>query len=186
MANHEAKLGLGLSTGMFYHAPAGTALPAYPLDTLGAAWTKVGDVSSDGISMTFGKTTTDFRTWANQIKRTALTEHKEDISVPIMDTTAEVFKTVFGDDAVTETAATAAHGKLVGVELSKGELPDEEAYLFLIKDGDDAIMIGCTRGQIKAVADVAFQPGSLITWNPTITGLGDGWKLITDDGDTTS
>ena len=185
MANHDAKLGLGLATGMFYHAASGTSLPSYPLATL-SGWTKVGDVSSDGISLSLGKSTSDFRTWANEIKRTALTEHNEDITVPIMDTTKEALKTVFGSAAVTTTAATSSHGNLVSVEMSEGELPDEEAYLFLMKDGDDTIMIGTTRGQIKAVADVAFQPGALITWTPTITGLGDGWKLITDDGDTTS
>ncbi len=183
MATHEAKLGLGLATGMFYHAPAGTTLPTYPLATL-SGWTKVGDVSSDGINVSFGRSTADFRTWANQIKRTALTEHNEDISVPIMDTTEEALKTVFGADAVTTSAATAQHGALVSVALSEGELPDEEAYLFLMKDGDDVIMIGTEKGQIKEVADVAFQPGALITWTPTITALGDGWQMIVDDGQT--
>ena len=185
MANHDAKLGIGLATGMFYHAAAGTALPSYPLATL-SGWTKVGDVTSDGISVSLGKDTTDFRTWASEIKRTAMTSHNEDITVPIMDTTSESLKTVFGAGAVTTTAATSSHGNLVTVDLSQNDLPGEEAYLFLMKDDDDTIMIGTTRGQIKAIADVAFQPGSLITWSPTITALGDGWKLITDDGDTTS
>ena len=185
MANHDAKLGIGLATGMFYHAPAGTSLPTSPLATLGGTWVKVGDVTSDGITLAANKTATDFRNWANQLKRTALTEHTEEVTVPIMDTTEETLKTVFGASAVTTTAATSSHGKLVSVDLSQGALPDEEAYLFLMKDGDDAIMIGTTKGQIKSLENVAFQPGSLITWSPTITTI-DGWKLITDDGDTTS
>jgi hypothetical protein len=43
----DVKLGIGLATGMFYHAPIGTAFPTYPAETLAAAWKKVGDVTAD-------------------------------------------------------------------------------------------------------------------------------------------
>ena len=52
----DTKLGLGLATGMFYHAPAGTALPTYPSEQLNAAWVKVGDVSDAGIMLALNKT----------------------------------------------------------------------------------------------------------------------------------
>ena len=45
----DVMLGLGLSTGMFFHAPAGTTLPTYPGETLAAAWEEVGDVT-DAVS----------------------------------------------------------------------------------------------------------------------------------------
>ena len=44
MATHDTKMGIGYASGMFYHAPAGTALPSYPTETLPAAWVEVGDV----------------------------------------------------------------------------------------------------------------------------------------------
>ena len=181
--SNDAKLGIGLSTGMFFHAPAGTALPEYPLETRDSAWVSVGNVSSDGITLSMSQNVTDFRSWANRIERSVLTEHSEDVSVNIMDTTEESLKTVFGADAVTTTAATSAHGALVSVSLSRNALPDEEAYLFLIKDGDDTIMIGTEYGQITEIADVSFQPGDLIRWNPTIRALGDGWELVSDNGE---
>ena len=46
MASNNAKLGIGYASGMFYHAPAGTALPEYPTETLDAAWIEVGDVAA--------------------------------------------------------------------------------------------------------------------------------------------
>ena len=184
MATHDTKLGMGMASGMFYHAPAGTALPVYPTESLDAAWKKVGDVTSDGITMAFDKSTTNLRNWANAIKRVILTEHVETIQAPIMDTTQEVLETILGEGSTTVTAATSTHGAIVTASLTQSELPPEEAFLFLMKDDDDAIAIGCEKGQITSMESVSFAPGSAITWTPTITGIDDGWQIITDDGQT--
>ena len=169
----DTKLGIGRATGMFYHAPAGTALPADISAAPGTGWTEVGDVSADGITLTLDKSNETLRNWANEVKRVILTEHTESISAPIMDTTEEVFETIFGSSNVTTT-----NGK-TSVNLSAGSLPAEEAYLFLMKDGDDLIGIGCTNGQITSIDDVTFAPGEAITWTPTITAIGSGFTLIT-------
>ena len=180
----DVKLGLGLATGMFYHAPADTALPSYPSETLANAWVKVGDVTDAGITLAFSKSTTNLKNWANKIKRVIMTDHSETIQSPIMDTTEEALKTVVGDDNVTVTAASGSHGKKVAVNLSDGELPEPEAYLWLMKDGDDMIAIGCTKGQINSVENVTFAPGSGITWTPTITAMDDGFQMIMEEGTT--
>ena len=132
------------------------------------------------------KSTENLRSWANKIVRTILTEHAETVGVPIMDTTKEVFNTLLGAGSASETAASAAHGKLVSASLTQAALPPEEAFLFIMKDDDDAIAIGCEYGQITAIDNVTFAPNAAITWTPTITGLQDGWQIITDDGQTTS
>lgn len=169
----DVKLGTGLATGMFYHAPAGTALPTDPTDTLTSDWVHVGDVSDAGITLSIDKSTENLRNWANAVKRVILTEHSETIQAPIMDTTEESLKTVMGDDNVSNT------NDVITVNLSSGKLPDEEAFLWVMKDGDDMIMIGCTHGQVSAVESVTFAPGSAINWTPTITAMGeDGFKLI--------
>ncbi|MBR4681595.1 MAG: hypothetical protein IKP03_10935 [Fibrobacter sp.] len=182
----DVMLGLGLSTGMFFHAPAGTALPAYPGEQLAAAWEEVGDVTDAGITLTTNKSVTNLRNWANAIKRVIMTEHSETIQAPIMDTTEEVLKTVVGADNVTVTAATTTHGKIVAVNLSDGELPPEEAFLWLMKDGDTLMAIGCTHGQVSAVDNVTFAPNAAINWTPTVTAMGDGFQLILDDGNKTT
>ena len=182
MASNKTKLGLGLATGMFYHAPKGTELPKYPLEALDKAWKEVGDVTSDGITLTTDKSTEVLRNWANVIKRVIMTEHTETIEAPIMDTTEEALKTVVGAENVSVTEADATHGKLIDVSLSASALPAEEAFLFLMKDGDDAIAIGCEDGQIQSVASTTFAPNAAINWTPTITALGDGFKMIIDDG----
>lgn len=179
----DVKLGIGLATGMFYHAPAGTALPTYPGETLAAAWVLVGDVTQDGITVTTDKSTENLKNWANSVKRVILSDHTETIQAPIMDTTEEVLKTVLGSDNVTTTAATSSHGALVTASLSGSELPPEEMFLFLMKDGDDMMMVGC-KGQIMSMEDVTFAPGAAINWTPTITALDNSLVFITDDGQT--
>lgn len=168
----DTKLGLGLATGMFYHAPAGTVLPTDPTAAIPADWTHVGDVTNDGITLTMDKSVENLRNWANVIKRVIMTEHTETIQAPLMDTTEEVLKTVLGEDNVTTAS------DITTVNLSAASLPPEEAFLFVMKDGDDMMMIGCTNGQVTEVDDVTFAPESAINWVPTITAMGDGFKFI--------
>lgn len=168
----DVKLGLGRATGMFYHAPAGTALPTSLATTLPEAWVHVGDVTDAGITLALNKTSTNLRNWANVIKRVIVTEHSETVQSPIMDTTAESLKAVFGEDNV-----TVANDK-VNVNLSSSALPEEEAFLWIMKDGDDLLAIGCTNGQVTAVDNVSFAPNNAINWVPTITALDSGFKLI--------
>ena len=169
----DVKLGTGLATGMFFHAPAGTALPTDPAATLDAAWVDAGDVSDAGITLALNKSTTNLRNWANVVKRVILTEHSETIQAPIMDTTEESLKTVVGADNVSVS------NNVITVNLSAGTLPPEEAFLWVMKDGDDMMMIGCSYGQVSAVDNVSFAPGDSIRWTPTITAMGEeGFKLI--------
>ena len=184
--NNDVVLGIGMDTCMFYHAPKGTALPAYPLETLSSAWKHVGDVSADGITLTTDKSTESLRNWANKVKRVIMSEHAETIEAPVMDTTEESLKTVLGASNVTITPANGSHGRLIKANLSAASLPAEEAFLFLMKDGDTTVMIGCTDGQIQSVANTTFAPNAAINWTPTITALGDGFVMIVDDGGSSS
>jgi hypothetical protein len=169
----DVKLGLGLATGMFYHAPAGTALPTDPTAAIPSTWTHVGDVSEDGITLATDKSVTNLKNWANKIKRSIMTDHSETIQSPLMDTTAEVLKVVLGEDNVTESSTT------VTANLSASDLPAQEAFLWVMKDGDDMMMLGCSYGQVTAVDNVSFAPGGAINWTPTITAMGDnGFQFI--------
>lgn len=169
----DVKLGLGLATGMFYHAPAGTELPTSLSTAPTTPWAHVGDVTNDGITLALDKSVENLRNWANVIKRAIVTDHTETVQSPIMDTTAESLKAVFGDENV-----TSANDK-VTVNLSATDLPEQEAFLWIMKDGDDMMAIGCTHGQVTAVDNVSFAPGSAINWTPTITAMGDdGFQLI--------
>lgn len=187
MSTHDVNLGIGNysesdTTGMFYHAAAGTALPTYPGETLASGWSEVGAVSSDGITLNLNHTFEPLKNWANKTERLLASEDSGTIGVPVLDTTQESFETIFGADNVTTTAATSTHGALISVEVTKDTTPDAEAYLFLVRDDDDMIMIGTTKGYITEIGEVAFQPNAAITWDATITA--DSWTIMKDDGQT--
>ena len=248
----DTKLGIGLATGMFFHAPAGTALPTYPTEFVGdngdgtntdnftataaqasftlgeaavsiksftidgveqdaddysvsgttvswagttldggekvviisyvSAWKLVGDVTADGITVATDKSVTNIRNWANVIKRTIMSEHTETVQVPVMDTTEESLKTVLGAGNVTVTPAAGSHGKTIAANLSPADLPAAEAYLFVMKDGDDTMAVGMSTGQITALESITFAPAGTVNWTPTITAQEAGLVFISEEG----
>ena len=131
MASNNVNLGIGMAsaTGMFFTAPAGTALPTSPFDTLAADWTKVGDITSDGI------------TWA-----------------------------------------TGKDGKIVSVTVEPGVSSAPAAFLFLMKDGEDGILVGTENGMITEVGDITFAPTEAIVWEATIEAA--SWTITKDNGQT--
>ena len=181
---YDVNLGTGRASGYFYHAPKDTVLPASPLAELAEAWKEVGYVAEDGITWATGRSSEPLKDWANKIRRQLQTEPTGTVAVPIISTTAEVLKTIFGASNVVETAASQTHGKLVAVEVAEGVVSEEEAFLFIMKDGNDAMMLGTTAGVITALDDISFAPGSPITWNATVSA--DAWKFVKDDGAVTA
>lgn len=182
MASNNVNLGIGLATGMFYTAPAGTALPTYPSDTLAADWKEVGAVTADGITWATGKDSDPLRNWAKEIERLMAAEEGGSVTAPLMYTTEETLKVIFGSDNVTVTAADASHGKLVSVTVAPGVSAAPAAFLFIMKDGDDMLMLGTSKGIVREVGDISFSPTEAITWEATIEAA--SWTFAKDDGQT--
>jgi hypothetical protein len=180
MASNSVNLGIGAATGMFFHAPAGTALPAYPTESLGADWTEVGYIAEDGITWHHGRSAEPLKDWSNSIRRQLQSDATGTVAAPIISTTNEVLGTLFGASNVAAATATTAHGALDSVTVKEGVMSGEEAFLFLMKDGDDTMMLGTTKGFITNLDDVNFAPGSVITWNATVSA--DAWTFMKDDG----
>lgn len=174
--SNAVNLGIGAATGMFYHAPKGTALPDFPTTPASTAWVEVGYISEDGITWHHGRSAEPLKDWSNSIRRQIQSDATGTVAAPIISTTEEALNTIFGKDNVTATTATTAHGASAGVEVKEGVMSGEEAFLFLMKDGDDAFMLGTTSGFITNLDDISFAPGSVITWNATISA--DAWKFI--------
>ena len=180
MASNNVNLGIGLATGMFYTAPAGTALPASPLDTLPADWTQAGAITADGITWSTGKDSEPLRNWAKETERLVGSDEGGSVTAPMMYTTEETLKTIFGADNVTVTPATATNGKIVSVTVAPGVSASPMAFLFIMKDGDDMLMLGTEKGIVREVGDITFAPTEGITWEVTIEAA--AWTFAKDDG----
>ena len=183
MASNNVNLGIGLATGMFYVAPAGTALPAYPSDTL-TDWELAGAITADGISWSTGKDSEPLRNWAKEVERLVASDEGGTVQAPLMYTTEKTLDVIFGSDNVTVTAADSNHGALVSVTVAPGVSASPAAFLFIMKDGDDMLFLGTSNGIVRDVDDIAFSPTEAITWTATIEAA--SWTFLKDDGQITS
>lgn len=177
---NSVNLGIGLVTGMFFTAPAGTPLPASPLATLSEAWTNAGAITSDGIVWQTGKDSEPLRNWAKSTERLVGSDEGGTVTAPMMYTTENTLKTIFGEDNVTVTPATQSTGKVVSVTVAPGVSASSMAFLFLMRDGQDAIMLGTENGIVREVGDITFAPTEGITWEATIEAA--SWTFAKDDG----
>ena len=185
MASNNVNLGIGLATGMFYTADAGTSLPSYPSDSTGlSGWTEVGAITADGITWATGKDSEPLRNWAKEVERLVASDEGGTVQAPLMYTTQATLEAIFGADNVTVSAATAQHGALVSVNVAPGVSASPAAFLFIMKDGDDMLMLGTEQGIVREVDDVTFSPTEAITWTATIEAA--SWTFMKDDGQLTS
>ena len=182
MATNKTNMGIGRAVGMAYTAPENTALPATPGETLDPAWVEIGAVSEDGITWGTGKDAEPLKNWAKKVVRVIGSDESGNVQVPFIDTTEDTLKTIFGADNVTISAATATHGKVVSVTVAPGVSAPPAAFLFLMKDGDDLLMLGTESGVVTDLDDIGFAPTDAITWNATIEA--DSWTFAKDDGQT--
>ena len=183
MASNNVNLGIGLATGMFYTAPAGTALPTSPMTTPGSAWTSAGAITADGITWSTGKDSEPLRNWAKETERLVGSDEGGTVTAPMMYTTEATLKTIFGADNVSVTAATQSDGNITSVTVAPGVSASPMAFLFLMKDGDDMLMLGTEKGIVREVGDITFAPTGGITWEATIEAA--SWTFVKDDGQTT-
>ena len=183
MASNNVNLGIGLATGMFYTAPAGTALPTDSSSSL-SSWTEVGAVTSDGITWNTGKDSDPLRNWAKEVERLIASDEGGTVKAPLMYTNQKTLETIFGADNVSVAAATSGHGAVTSVTVEPGVSSSPAAFLFVMKDGDDMIFLGTSKGIVREVDDISFSPTEAIVWNATIEAA--SWTFIKDDGQVTS
>jgi len=180
MASNNVNLGIGMATGMFYTAPAGTALPETPSATIPATWTNAGAITADGITWNTGKDSEPLRNWAKETERLVGSEEGGSVTAPMMYTTETTLKTIFGADNVTVAEATQTTGNVVSVTVAPGVSASPMAFLFIMKDGDDMLMLGTEKGIVREVGDITFAPTEGITWEATIEAA--AWTFAKDDG----
>ena len=184
MATNNVNLGIGNASGMAYIAPVGTSLPSSPLDSLGADWVSIGDVTADGITWASGKDSEPLRNWAKETVRLVGSDEGGTVTAPLMNTTKKTLETIFGEDNVSYTSATASNGNITSVTVAPGVSASPMAFLFLMKDGDDTMLVGSSKAIVREVSDITFAPTEAITWEVTIESA--SWTFTKDDGQTAS
>lgn len=178
------------TTGAIKHAPLGTTLPSLSSITKAAVTLDpafVGDeyVSEDGLTLTPTRSTADIKDWSGSIVRKVLEEFNGTLSWTMISTNEGSLGIAFGASNVTTQAKTNAHGAQVRVALG-ARMPEEQSWVFLMKDGDARIVIVVPDGQVTEVAEVTFASNAAVGWNVTLAAYpdsaGNSIYIMTDDG----
>lgn len=181
-------------TGAIKHAPKGTAIPALTditkaAVTLNQAFTGDEYVSQDGLTLAPSMSTTEIKDWSGATVRKVLESFDGTLSWTMISTNAGALAIAFGADHVTTAAATTTHGAQVQAALG-AYLPEEQAWVFLMKDGDARIVIAVPDGQITEVGEVTFASNAAVGWQVTLScypdASGNCIYIMTDDGVTTA
>lgn len=178
------------TTGAIKHAPLGTTLPT--LADISASGVNLDSafagneyVSEDGLTLSPSMSTSDIKDWSGAVVRKLLESFDGTLSWTMISTDENALKISFGDDYVTKNAATISHGTQLRAALG-AHLPDEQSWVFLMKDGDARIVIVVPDGQITEVGDVTFKANEAVGWNVTLScypdSAGHSIYIMTDDG----
>ena len=182
------------TTGAIKHAPLGTAIPTLAdikkaSVTINQAF--VGDeyVSEDGLTLTPSMSTTDIKDWSGSTVRKVLESFDGTLSWTMISTNKDALAIVFGSDNVTSVTASTAHGAQAQAALG-AYLPEEQAWVFLMKDGDARVVVAVPDGQITEVGEVTFASNAAIGWQVTLScypdSNGNCIYIMTDDGQVTA
>lgn len=182
------------TTGAIKHAPLGTAIPTLANITKAAVAINeafVGDeyVSEDGLTLTPSMSTTDIKDWSGATVRKVLESFDGTLSWTMISTNKDALEVAFGSANVTSVTASTTHGHQAQATLG-AYLPEEQAWVFLMKDGDARVVIAVPDGQITEVGEVTFASNSAIGWKVTLScypdSNGNCIYIMTDDGQVTA
>ena len=200
MTTYDVNVGTGNgSVGMAFYGVTGSVTAPDDISDIAsttaittAGYTDMGELSSDGMTISNVGYRQTIRNWAGAARRTTYTDPGYEISIPMITSKENTLKAIFGTASskgavgVYTEAATATHGKVNTLHLDGKTTSGEQAFLLLAKDGDDQFMIEVPDGYCVCESDIVFAPGSEIKWPATIvTGQG-GLTIIKDDGQVTT
>lgn len=173
MTKTAANVRVGVVGEVFFDDTGGT-VPTTATATL-TGYAGLGYVSDGGVTQTISGSSTNLVAWGGDTVRTVNTEHNASFSFVLLETSAEVLKTYYGDSTATDSAAkiTAAQGR-------------RGIWVIDILDGDYTIRIVLPDAQVTATGDVTYATGELIGYPVTLTAYPDTSEvkayIYIDDG----
>ena len=181
-------------TGAIKRAPVGTTLPTLSSIsssgvTLDAAFKGNFYVSEEGLTLAPSKSVTDIKDRSGSVVRKVLESFDGTLSWTMIETNGDSLGVAFGDQNVTTEEATAGHGNQVAVAIG-ADLPEEESFVFLMKDGDARMVIVVPKGQVTENGETSFVSNGAVSWPVTLSCYpdesGKSIYVYTDDGEVES
>lgn len=155
-------------TGAVYVAPTGTASPNYSDDALDAGFTDLGYVSSDGISESFDKSTTQIRSWQDgSLVREIVSEGTYSVTMTFIETNQDVVELYFG--------GSLASGS---ISIDPRATGGRQSFVIDVIDGTNIERTYIAAGEITSVGERTLASGEAIGYEVTITAYADATEVV--------
>lgn len=172
---------LVVSTGTFYTAAVGTALPT-DLSAVPVAWTSVGHTSLSDIfgASSDGGDATTVGTLQNASLRTKYAPRTESFKITLQQWDTESLKLFYGSNASVGTAGE--------VQVPANPVPTVAAFLAVFEDGANTFAMYAPKAEIYrgddlSIADTESLAGLPLSVKPMIHSTNDWTYAVTPLGD---
>lgn len=146
-------------TGRVYVAPTSTTAPTASDSTLAVGFVDLGYVSTDGVSFTTDRSTTQIRAWQNaDLVREVVTEGTITYSFMLMESNQDVIETYFG--------STMVGGK---IQLDPSTTGGRKSFVIDVVDGTKVIRHYVPAGEVMSVEAQTIANGEAVGYGVTIT-----------------
>lgn len=160
-----------------------------PTDFFASGWDTdfkdCGYISEDGLTMSVSRSTNDIKDWSATVVKKILSEFQGTLKWSHLEVNEESFKTFFGEENVTVSAATATQGTRLKASLKAATLP-HKSWAFRMKDGKAKIGIFVPDGQVTEADDITFSATDAIKLPVTLScypdKTGTTIYIYTDNG----
>lgn len=189
MANPTASKvvsGKPVTTGGVLAAPLGTALPADTAVTLNAAFIGLGYVTEGGVARAEERESNETKAWGGLVVKKTQTGFSATFQLELLEyLNPDGAKAIYGDSAVTVTAATVSLGTRIKVEV-KGQEAPHKAWVFDMVDGVARTRITVGDGQVTETGTTTYATEDAVVRPITITCYPDAngvlFTELSDDG----
>lgn len=173
------------TTGAILTGPETDVIPDTIDDFVDAGLEDSGYVNEDGVTITPSESTTNILDWSLKVIRKILSEFDGTIAWTHLELSVAALKNYMGDDNVTVTSATAAHGEQTRAAIGAGQRPIK-AWHFKIKDGARRVRVFVPHGQVTERGEIPLSASGAVTLPVTLStypdAAGNSIYIYTDDG----
>lgn len=156
-------------SGAVYVAPVGTTAPEYSDDALDSAFKDLGYVSSDGVTESVDRSTTQIRSWQDSsLVREVTSEGTYSVSMTFIETNEDVLALYYG-------SAVSASGE---VTIDPRESGGRQAFVIDVIDRNSIERIYIPTGEVTSIGERTLASGEAIGYEVTITAYADATQTV--------
>lgn len=177
--------------GVYFRAPLGTTLPTSATAALDDAFQDHGAVGEDGITVAQNRSSNDIKMFGGGTFIDVQESYDETVKLRLLeDDNDAVIKTVYGDEALEKTEATASDGTKRVIYHTERPLPISSHVIKTVSGGKSKTYV-IERGRVSEIAEtqdvhsnVTSREITIKTFKPITENLRGGYVVeYRDDGE---